>query len=120
MKKILMVFVILGIAQVLTGTLALAADPPKEYKKCKMCHKTDDDQWTATVGPGLKGIGKRASREYLEESLKDPRRLFDAGGPEIEAMKKWPKFKPALLMPGVIKNLTDEERKTLVEYLLTL
>lgn len=121
MKKILVIFLIVGIHLALSSKPVLANDiPPKEYRKCKMCHKTDDGQWTVTVGPGLQGIGKRVSREYLEESIKDPQKLFDLGGPEIEALKKQPKFKPKLIMPAVVKNLTDEERKVLVEYLLML
>ncbi len=120
MKKIYGITMVCIMGIIGFGLLAEAADQPRAYRKCKMCHKVHNDQWTITVGPGLKGIGKRASREYLEKSIMDPQGAFDAGGPEIESMKKWPKFKPQLVMPEVVKGLTDDECKILIEYLSTL
>ena len=45
---------------------------------------------------------------------------FDAGGPEIEALKKGAKFKAKLKMPTAVKKLSDEDRKALVGYLMAL
>lgn len=99
---------------------ALAGDAPGAFKKCKACHKVNKDNSFWSVGPGLMGVGKRTSREYLEKSLKDPQGLFEAGGPEIEALKQGAKFKSKLKMPKAVKKLTDDDVKAIVDYLMTL
>ena len=99
---------------------ALAAEAPASFKKCLACHKVDEDNTAWKVGPGLKGIGKRVSREYLEKTLKSPQGTFDAGGPEIETLKKGAKFKSPLKMPKAVEKLTDAEIKELAAYMMTL
>jgi cytochrome c553 len=119
MKKI-------GISLLLSGILAISAgqaqagDAPAVFKKCQSCHKTDADNSAWTMGPGLKGIGKRTSKGYLKKMLKDPQGTFDAGGPEIEAIKAGAKFKSKLQMPKAVQGLTEDNIKALVEYLMAL
>lgn len=120
MKKIISILVAAGALIVFSNSLVLASEAPKAFKKCKACHKTNADNSKWTVGPGLKGIGKRTSADFLDKWLKDPQGTFDAGGPEIEALKKGAKFKAKLKMPTAVKKLSDEDRKALVGYLMAL
>lgn len=118
-KKIGIAFAVAGLLVAYSGH-AQAGDPPASFKKCGACHKIDADNTAWTMGPGLKGIGKRTSKAYLEKILKDPQGAFDAGGPEIEALKAGAKFKPKLLMPKAVQGLSADDIKSLVDYLLAL
>lgn len=118
-KKIGVMLALAGFLIVSVGQ-AQAGDSPASFKKCGACHKVDADNTAWTMGPGLKGIGKRVSKGYLEKILKDPQGTFDAGGPEIEALKSGAKFKPKLMMPKAVQGLSAEDIKSLVDYLVAL
>lgn len=120
MKKILGALLFCAISLSFAGTPVLAAEAPASFKKCLACHKVDEDHTAWKVGPGLKGIGKRVSKEYLEKALKTPQGTFDAGGPEIETLKKGAKFKSPLKMPKAVEKLTDADIKELAAYMMTL
>ena len=120
MKKIFGAILSCAVSLFFVGTPALAAEAPASFKKCQACHKVDEDHTAWKVGPGLKGIGKRVSAGYLEKALKDPQGTFDAGGAEIETLKKGAKFKTPLKMPKAVEKLTDAEIKELAAYMMTL
>ncbi|MBI5186613.1 MAG: cytochrome c [Nitrospinae bacterium] len=119
MKKAIS-FIVAVFALVAFSSSAALADAPAAFNKCKACHKTDSDNSKWTVGPGMQGIGKRLSKDYLGKWLTDPQATFDAGGAEIEALKKGDKFKTPLKMPSVTKTMTPEDRAALIDYLGTL
>lgn len=120
MKKVMGLIVAVFALVAFSSTAALASDAPKAFSKCKACHKTDADNSKWTVGPGLKGAGARLSADYLDKWLKDPQATFDAGGPEVEALKGGAKFNAKLKMPSAVKGLSDEDRAALVSYLGSL
>ncbi len=118
-------------AMIAFSSASVLAGPPKLAKKCKACHSLKNPGTKWTVGPGWKGIGKRLSREYLEKWLKDPGATFDAGGPEIDALKAGYKakkkkdlVKKKLMMIKNVKKfkLAEDEalRTSLIDYILTL
>lgn len=120
MKKAISFIVAVFALVAFSSSTVLAGDAPAAFNKCKACHKTDADNTKWTVGPGLQGAGKRLSKDYLGKWLTDPQATFDAGGPEIEALKKGDKFKAPLKMPSVTKTMTPEDRAALIDYLGTL
>lgn len=119
MKKVISLLVAIC-AMVAFSSSATSAEEPKAFAKCKACHKTDSDNSKWTVGPGMQGIGKRLSAAYLEKWLTDPQATFDAGGPEIDALKGGAKFNAKLKMPAIAKTMTPEDRAALIAYLGTL
>ena len=120
MKKVMGLIVAVFALVAFSSSAALAGDAPKAFNKCKACHKIDQDSSAWTVGPGLKGVGARLSAAYLDKWLKDPQATFDAGGPEIEALKKGAKFNAKLKMPAAIKGMSDGDRAALIAYLGSL
>jgi len=122
-ERIIKKFVIAASLAILLGPFVAsvhATGAPKVFKKCKACHKTNKDHTKWSIGPGLKNIGKRVSRGYLEKMLTDPQATVDAGGPEVDLLKKGAKFKSKLKMPKQAKKLSKEDVKALVQYLMTL
>lgn len=73
--------------------------------ECGRCHYLELPDCRGTMGPSLVGVGKRQSRAYLEESLKDPSRQVARG--YLNAM---PSF----------AGLSEAEIRELVDYLTTL
>jgi len=76
---------------------------PELYeKKCKLCHtiKGEGGKQAEKGGP-LDGVGGKRDRAWLEKYLQDPKSVLPDS--------KMPKLK-----------YTDEELKTLVDYLLSL
>lgn len=120
MKKIIISVIGVCVMAIFLSYPAYASEAPKAFGKCKACHKINADNSSWTVGPGLQGVGKRLSADYLDKWLKDPQGTFNGGGPEIEALKKGQKFKEPIKMPSAVKNLSDEDRKSLVDYLMSL
>lgn len=81
---------------------------------CRTCHSLEPD--TVIVGPSLAGIGETAgtrignlsAEDYIQQSIRNPNSYIVEGF-------------PANIMPNVYqKQLTDEQIKSLVDYLLTL
>lgn len=88
----------------IVGTVAAhAASAPEVYeKKCKLCHSIGGDAGKqAEKGGKLDGVGAKRDAAWLEKYLRDPK----AAMPDA----KMPKMK-----------LSDEELKTLVDYMLSL
>lgn len=135
MRKIIALMVA-GCAMVAFSSTNVLADAPKLAKKCKACHSLKNPGTKWTVGPGWKGLSKRVSKEFLESWLKDPGATFDAGGPEIDALKAGYKakkkkdlVKKKLLMIKNVKkwsnsakfnNWDDATRAEIIDYLMTL
>lgn len=120
MKKVMGLIVAVFAFVAFSSTAVFAGDPPASFNKCKACHKADQDGSAWTVGPGLKGVGARLSAAFLDKWLKDPQATFDAGGPEIEALKKGAKFNAKLKMPAAVKGMADGDRAALIAYLGSL
>ena len=108
MKKIIVAISVAAFMFASAG-LALASDGEKLFaKKCKSCHDLGDKK---KVGPGMKGVFGRDSKEAgkLDEAgmtawLKDPKAIF-------------PKSKMAKLFKG---KLSDKDIADLIEYMKTL
>ena len=123
------------------ASLALA-DPNEgkrlfSTKKCKTCHKAQGDPAVfKPVGPGLKDVGKRHSREWLFKWL-SPKNVEiwesnDAKVQDIKARYKAAK-KRDIKKSQMVKNfkegkggkapkisLSDAERNHIIDFLLTL
>ena len=75
LKKIfgLSLVVMFAISFAFAGSAFAGADKGKslfDSKKCKTCHKAQGDAAVfKPVGPGLKGVGKRHSKEWLAKWL---------------------------------------------------
>ncbi len=82
-------------------------------KKCAMCHKTTEQ---THVGPGLKGVTQRRSREWLDKWLKDPAGMIKRGDPTAKSVKK--RF--FRTMPTIEEMKDDNNRAAVIEYLMTL
>ena len=105
-----------------SGTMAFAdAEAGKTlYKKsgkCKNCHKTTDKK---KVGPGLAGITKRASDEWLRGWLKDPKAVWTANDPYVAGLKKIMKKEGKPKPSHKTKDLSDQEINDLMDYMKTL
>jgi cytochrome c2 len=85
---------------------------------CDVCHRISEKKF---VGPGLAGISKRVSGNWLKKWLKNPKEVWKENDPETAAMKKRlgeeSKSKPGMRL---IRPLTNEEIDALVKYLSTL
>ena len=119
-------------------------------KKCKTCHKaTGDPNKFKPVGPGLKGVGKKLGKEYLQKWLSPNNAelwgsAIDEKGkiisePEYKnlkdlmsrykAAKKGKKMKKSQMVKNFAPGkkgkapkivLTDQEKNDIVDYLMTL
>lgn len=140
-KKVGFVFATL-IVVLLVYTHATFADPKKGKelfgtKKCVTCHKVKGDpEKFRPVGPGLKSVGKRLSREWLLKWLSPENveiwKSNDANIRNIKARYKAAK-KRKMTKSVMVKNfrprkgdkppkivLNDEEKNHIIDYLLTL
>jgi nitric oxide reductase subunit C len=93
--------VITGVA--LVAAMAHAGGAPDVYdKKCKLCHSIKGDGGKqADKGGPLDGVGAKRDAAWLEKYFREPKSAI----PDA----KMPKLK-----------YTDEEMKTLVDYMLSL
>ena len=74
-------------------------------KKCKSCHRLTEG---TKVGPSLLGVTQRRSDEWLDEWLKDPKGMIEAGDPiAVELLKKYKKRMPKLKIMRDKKNRDD-------------
>jgi len=85
---------------------------------CAVCHKITEKKF---VGPGLAGVSKKHSDEWLTAWIKDPRTVWSENNPETVKMKKR-LGKEDKELPGMklLKPLSDREANALVKYLKTL
>lgn len=102
-----------------------------------MCHKANGDpNKFKPVGPGLKGVGKKLGRDWLEKWLSpSSKEIWESNGAAIQDMKA--RYKAAkkkdMKKSRMVKNfgprkggrkpiivLTDEERNHIIDYLMTL
>lgn len=130
------------IVVLLVYTHAISADPKKgkdlfKTKKCMVCHDVEGDPGKfRPVGPGLKSVGKRFSREWLLKWLSPANieiwKSNDANIRDIKARYKAAK-KKEMTKSIMVKNfgarkggkppkiiLKDEEKNHIIDYLLTL
>lgn len=85
---------------------------------CKSCHDTGDKK---KVGPGLKGITNRASKEWIAKWLEDTQAVWDANDSYTQELKKRVKKegKPKSAHKPPVK-LTAEQITDVIDYLATL
>ncbi len=77
---------------------------------CVACHRLQDIDRPAMLGPDLTSVGTKVSREWIYKWLKDPRTLTDAdGNVTVDGMDTDPR------MPKF--NLSDVELRALSAYL---
>ncbi len=108
-----------------------------ESKKCITCHDPEGDLTVfKPVGPGLKGVGKRHTREWMFKWLSPANiKIWESNDADIQAIKARYKAAKKLDMKRsmMVKNfqprkggkapkiiLTDEERNHILDFLLTL
>ncbi len=106
-------------------------------KKCKTCHKAEGDPAVfKPVGPGLKGVGKRHTREWLFKWLSQKNvEIWESNDAAVQDLKA--RYKAAkkrdMKKSQMVKNfkdgkkgkppkivLSDAERNHLIDFLLTL
>ncbi len=75
--------------------------------KCNSCHKTSDEK---LVGPGWKGVTGRRSLHWLMNFITNPDPMIDKD-PQLQAQLEL----CLVRMPN--QNLTDEEARSVVEYM---
>ena len=101
MKRGIVLFATLGAAILWAGEPAKGKEL---FEQCTVCHSADSAE--KKVGPGLKGLFKKAKlqngKKVTESSV---RSQIDAGGNGMPAYKEM---------------LTDEEKSHLIDYLKTL
>lgn len=79
-------------------------------RKCKGCHRLSDG---VKVGPGMAGVTKRRSDEWLNEWLQDPHAMIENGDPVAVKLKR--KYKKTMRK---LKSMQDEgNRKDIIEFL---
>ncbi len=79
-------------------------------KKCKGCHRLSDG---SKMGPGLLGVTKRRSEEWLDKWLLSPRAMIESGDETAVALKK--KYKKTMRSLKVMKD--DRVRREMIEFL---
>ncbi len=92
----------------------------KKLGQCSVCHKITDKQ---KAGPGLAGIMKRRSEEWVKTFIKDPRKVWTENNAETQEMKKRlknPKKKKSIMTSKHRKKFTDQDIEDIVEYFKTL
>ena len=79
-------------------------------KKCKGCHRLSDG---VKNGPGLLGVTKRRSDEWLHKWLEDPKAMIASGDPVAVEMKK--KYKKTMRKQKVMQS--EQNRKDIIAFL---
>lgn len=122
MKRHLAVVMAFTIAVVMAFSgMAYAGDAAAGKKlfkgkgKCKTCHKLTAKK---AVGPGLKGVMGRHSREWLVKWLADPQGTWEENDAETQQLKKWKKGRDKKKKTSMkTKKLTPEQIEDLLAYL---
>lgn len=74
-------------------------------KKCKGCHRLTEG---TKVGPSLAGVTERRSYEWLNNWIKNPKGMLEAGDPiAVELLKKYKKRMPKLKLMQDQQNRDD-------------
>ncbi len=85
---------------------------------CSNCHKTSNEK---LVGPGLAGISKLHSREWIKKWVANPVEIWNSDHPETMEMKERLHVieKP---IPGMkdILELSEEEINAVVDFVMEL
>ncbi len=92
----------------------------KKKAQCSVCHKITDEKKT---GPGLAGVMKRHSEEWVKSFIKDPRKMWSENSAETQKMKvrlNLTNKKKSLMTSKHRKKLTDDDINYIVEYFKTL
>jgi len=85
---------------------------------CSVCHKVSSKE---LVGPGLAGISRRHTREWLVKWIADPGQTWRENGLETRGMKKrLRKEIQAETKMKLLNPLNREEVEAIVDYLTTL
>lgn len=82
--------------------------------KCKNCHKTTEKK---KVGPGLAGITKRASEDWIKAWLKDPQGVWEANEGYTKTLKAAMKKESKPKTSHKTKKLSDQEIADLMDYM---
>ena len=94
--------------------VALADDVKKGetifMKKCKACHRLSDG---AKNGPGLAGVTKLRTEEWLHKWLQDPKGMIISGDPIALEIKS--KFKKTMRKLKVMQD--EQNRKDVIAFL---
>lgn len=73
--------------------------------KCQSCHRLTD---AMKNGPGLAGVTKRRTDEWLHKWLANPKAVIESGDPDAQAMlKKYKSKMPAIDLMQDEKNRND-------------
>jgi mono/diheme cytochrome c family protein len=87
-----------------------AAEGESIFKNnCASCHSTGAEK---LVGPGLLGIDKRRSIDWIVKWVHNPQGMIDSG--DEYAVKLWNAYKPTIM--AAYPNLTDAQIKGIVAY----
>lgn len=82
-------------------------------KKCQGCHRRTD---AAKNGPGLAGVTKRRTNEWLHKWLSNPKALIESGDPQALAILTRFKVK----MPVIDVMQDEKNRNDVIAFLDTL
>jgi len=85
--------------------------------KCKNCHKITDKK---KVGPGLAGVAKRVSDDWLKAWLADANGVWTANEGYTAELKKTMKKEDKPKTAHKTRKLTDQEIADLIAYMKTL
>ncbi len=102
-----------------------------EEKKCRLCHRIENPGTVFEPAcPGLKGVRTRHSVEWIARWLKNPAKVWNEGGPDVDDINKrffeyrgrkpGPRDSFMATIIGKQVFLTDEEIRHLIDYLQTL
>ena len=79
-------------------------------KKCKACHRLTGSKF---VGPGLAGVTKRRSEEWLHKWIQDPKAMIKSGDPVAVEIRK--KFKKTMRKYKLMQN--EKNRDDIIAFL---
>jgi cytochrome c2 len=85
--------------------------------KCTNCHNINDKK---KVGPGLAGISKRATDDWIKKWLKDPPAAWNADDEYTKKLKETMKKTASPKPSHATRALTDQEIGDLLDFLKTL
>ncbi|MBI3581323.1 MAG: cytochrome c [Nitrospinae bacterium] len=117
-SKIIARSVLLPAAVVLCVTTAARAEGPSSAedgrqlynKHCKQCHKLTEQ---LLVGPGLAGITKRRTEEWMDKWIASPKAVMASKDPVAEELRSG--FKT--LMPTLPAMADSQSRKLIIDFL---
>ena len=124
MKKIFYGILISALA-ITFGTVSVASalDGKALFKKkCSKCHNKTKKK---KIGPGLKGVSKRAPRDWAEQWVADPQGMWEKNEGYTVTMRKKQKGTKRKKTKMKYKTMkvkppTAEEAKAILDYVFTL